>query len=54
MKVGFIMAKKKKYQKKLFESTGASYDVSSNIYLSMLKSEAWEALTKIKDYFMSI
>lgn len=40
------MAKKKTYQKKDFESAGANYDVSSNIYLSMLKSEAWEALTK--------
>lgn len=40
------MAKKKKYQKKDFESTGESYDVSANIYLSMIKSEAWEALTK--------
>ena len=46
MKVGFIMAKKKKYQKKLFESTGESYDVSANIYLSMIKSEAWLSLTK--------
>ena len=46
MKVGFIMAKKKKYQKKDFESTGVGYDVSANIYLSMMKSKAWEALTK--------
>ena len=46
MKVGFNMQKKKKYQKKEFESTGASYDVSANIYLSMIKSEAWQALTK--------
>ena len=47
MKVGFfIMAKKKKYEKKLFESTGESYDVSANIYLSMVKSKAWLSLTK--------
>ena len=46
MKVGFIMAKKKKYQKKDFESTGANYDVSANIYLSMVKSKAWLSLTK--------
>ena len=46
MKVGFIMAKKKKYQKKNFESTGANYDVSANIYLSMVKSKAWLSLTK--------
>ena len=46
MKEGFIMAKRKKYQKKLFESTGESYDVSANIYLSMIKSEAWLSLTK--------
>ena len=46
MKVGFNMPKKKKYQKKDFESTGVGYDVSANIYLSMMKSKAWEALTK--------
>ena len=46
MKEGFIMAKRKKYQKKLFESTGETYDVSANIYLSMIKSEAWLSLTK--------
>ena len=40
------MAKKKKYQKKDFESTGANYDVSANIYLSMVKSKAWLSLTK--------
>ena len=40
------MPKKKKYQKKDFESTGVGYDVSANIYLSMMKSKAWEALTK--------
>ena len=40
------MAKKKKYQKKNFESTGANYDVSANIYLSMVKSKAWLSLTK--------
>ena len=46
MKEGFIMAKRKKYQKKSFESKGESYDVSANIYLSMIKSEAWLSLTK--------
>ena len=46
MKVGLNMPKKKKYQKKDFESTGVGYDVSANIYLSMMKSKAWEALTK--------
>ena len=44
MKVGLNMPKKKKYQKKDFESTGVGYDVSANIYLSMMKSKAWEAL----------
>ena len=46
MKVGFNMPKKKKYQKKDFESTGVGYDVSANIYLSMMKSKAWLSLTK--------
>ena len=37
--------KHKPYQKKLFESTGASNDTSANIYMSMLLSPAWKDLT---------
>lgn len=33
------------YQKKPFESTGASNDTSANVYMSMLLSAAWRALT---------
>lgn len=33
------------YQKKPFESTGASNDTSANIYMSMLLSAAWRSLT---------
>ena len=33
------------YQKKPFESTGASHDVSANLYSSMLLHPAWMALT---------
>ena len=36
---------KKKYEKKAFESTGATNDTSSNIYISMLLSPAWIALS---------
>lgn len=37
--------RKQPYQKKAFESTGASNDTSSNIYTSMLLSDAWRSLT---------
>lgn len=37
--------RKRPYQKKAFESTGASNDTSANIYMSMLLSDAWRALT---------
>lgn len=37
--------RKTPYQKKPFESTGASNDTSANIYVSMLLSAAWRALT---------
>lgn len=37
--------KKAPYQKKLFESTGVSNDVSANLYASMLTSPAWLDLT---------
>lgn len=40
------MSKKPKYQKRLFESTGAKSDISANIYLSMLTSEAWFDLSR--------
>ena len=36
--------KKKKYIKKMFESSGNSSDVSANIYESMITSKAWKAL----------
>ena len=39
------MAKKRKYIKQAFESAGVSSDVSANLYLSMLVSPAWQALT---------
>lgn len=41
------MAKKgnRKYQKKDFESTGATSDTSANIYMSMLLAPAWRELT---------
>lgn len=35
----------KPYEKKPFESTGSSSDTSANIYMSMLLSDAWRALT---------
>lgn len=37
--------RKTAYQKKAFESTGASNDTSANLYMSMLLSDAWRALT---------
>lgn len=37
--------RKTPYQKKPFESTGASNDTSANVYMSMLLSDAWRALT---------
>jgi len=37
--------KKKAYEKKKFESSGASSDTSANIYMSMLMSAAWRELT---------
>lgn len=37
--------RKTPYQKKPFESTGASNDTSANVYMSMLLSAAWRALT---------
>lgn len=36
---------KRKYEKKAFESTGKSSDTSSNIYMSMLLSDAWKNIT---------
>ena len=39
------MAKKRKYIKQAFESTGANSDTSANIYMSMLISPAWQDLT---------
>lgn len=40
------MSKRKTpYQKKPFESTGASSDTSANLYMSMLLSDAWRSLT---------
>ena len=39
------MAKKPKYAKKPFESTGANSDTSANIYTSMLISPAWQDLS---------
>lgn len=42
------MAKKTKtkYMPKPFESDGSSSDTSANIYISMLTSESWQALSK--------
>lgn len=40
-----MSSRKKPYQKKSFESTGASNDTSANVYMSMLLSDAWRALT---------
>ena len=37
--------KTKPYEKKPFESIGASSDTSANIYMSMLLSDAWRALS---------
>ena len=37
--------RKQPYQKKEFESTGASSDTSANVYMSMLLSPAWKDLT---------
>ncbi len=37
--------KKKKYEKKTFESSGSPSDTSANIYMSMLMSPAMRALT---------
>lgn len=39
------MARKREYQKKPFESTGERSDVSANIYMSMLMSPAFQALS---------
>lgn len=40
------MSKRKTpYQKKPFESNGASSDTSANLYVSMLLSDAWRSLT---------
>ena len=39
------MPKKRKYEKKSFESTGSPSDTSANIYMSMLISTAWKELT---------
>ena len=39
------MPKKRAYVKRDFESTGASSDVSANLYASMLLSPAWRGLT---------
>lgn len=38
-------SRKRPYQKKTFESTGASNDTSANIYMSMIMSDAWRALS---------
>jgi len=38
--------KKRGYEKKPFESTGESSDISANIYMSMMMSPAWMELTK--------
>lgn len=38
--------KKEKYVPKSFESTGAGNDTSANIYMSMLMSDKWQALSK--------
>ena len=40
-----MSSRKKPYQKKSFESTGASNDTSANVYMSMLLSSAWRALS---------
>ena len=37
--------RKTPYQKKVFESNGASNDTSANLYMSMLLSDAWKSLT---------
>ena len=37
--------RKTPYVKELYESTGASNDTSANLYISMLTSAAWRALT---------
>lgn len=37
--------RKTPYQKKVFESSGASNDTSANLYMSMLLSDAWKSLT---------
>ena len=42
---GGPVARKNKWQKKSFESTGSSSDTSANIYESMLQSKAWQELT---------
>ncbi len=39
------MPRYKPYQKKPFESTGASNDTSANLYISMLLSAAWRELS---------
>lgn len=40
-----MSSRKKPYQKKAFESTGASNDTSANVYMSMLLSNAWRAIS---------
>ena len=37
--------RKTPYQKRPFESIGTSNDTSANLYMSMLLSDAWRALT---------
>jgi hypothetical protein len=47
------MVKRTKYQKKAYESTGSSSDVSANIYDSMILSLAYNELTpKQRDLYM--
>lgn len=40
-----MVKRKRTYEKKPFESTGLSSDVSANLYKSMLLSTAWKALS---------
>ena len=37
--------RRKRYEKKRFESTGSPSDTSANIYISMLMSDAWRELS---------
>ncbi len=45
MQEASMSSRKRPYQKKPFESTGASNDTSANLYMSMLLSPAWRALS---------